>query len=102
MVKKTIPFLINLGDVIPARSKATLLNEMAMALVELIDIYGRKIDSYGKIGRITQAFWPVRLIPLSDTRACVCSYLLNSQEKIRVGKWDQIPARPDNVISGSD
>ncbi|MGV9204227.1 MAG: hypothetical protein ACOC44_09465 [Promethearchaeia archaeon] len=102
MVKKTIPFLINLGDVIPARSKATLLNEMAMALVELIDIYGRKIDSYGKIGKVTQAFWPVRLIPLSDTRACVCSYLLNSQEKIRVGKWDQIPAKPDNVISGSD
>ncbi|MFO8020189.1 MAG: hypothetical protein R6U96_16310 [Promethearchaeia archaeon] len=100
--KKTIPFLVNLGDVLPARSKATLLNEIAMALVELIDVYGRKIDSYGKIGQIAQAFWPVQLIPLSDTRACVCSYLLNSQEKIRVGKWNQIPAKPDNIISGSD
>lgn len=100
--KKVIPFLINLGDVIPARSKATVLNEMAMALVELIDIYGRNIDSQGKIGKIAQGFWPVRLIPLSDTRACVCSYLLNTQEKLRVGKWDTIPAKPDNIIQGSD
>ena len=72
---------MNLGEVIPTRSKATLLNEMAMALIECIHIYGaKKISKKGKISKIATCFWPVLLIPLSDTRASVCSYFLNKQE----------------------
>ncbi|MFX1392700.1 MAG: hypothetical protein ACFFAH_03915, partial [Promethearchaeota archaeon] len=78
MVEKVIPYLMNLDEVIPARSKATFLNEIAMALIECINIYGaKKINKMGKISKIAMCFWPVRLIPLSDTRACVCSYLMN-------------------------
>jgi hypothetical protein len=47
-------------------------------------------------------FWPVRLVPLNETRACVCSYLLNKQEKLNVGKFSQPPPNPDNVIQGAD
>ncbi|MEJ2249297.1 MAG: hypothetical protein P8Y70_05345 [Candidatus Lokiarchaeota archaeon] len=101
-MSQIIPYLINLGDVIPARSKATLLNELAMALIEVIEIYGRKINKMGKISKVTTCFWPVRLIPLTDTRACVTSYLLNKQEKLNVGKFKQIPPKPDNVIKGAD
>ena len=102
MVEKIIPFLINLGDVIPARSKATLLDEMAMALNECINIYGKTIKKLGKINRISMCFWPVRLVPLNETRACVCSYLLNKQEKLTVGKFSQSPPNPDNIIQGAD
>ncbi len=102
MVDKIIPYLINVGDVIPARSKATLLDEMAMALNECINIYGKTIKKLGKVNRISMCFWPVRLIPLSETRACVCSYLLNKQEKLNVGKFSQEPPNPDNVIQGAD
>ncbi|MFX1590855.1 MAG: coiled-coil domain-containing protein, partial [Promethearchaeota archaeon] len=102
MVDKVIPFLINMGEVIPARSQATLLNELAMGLIECIGIYGKNLKKLGKISKITTAFWPVRLIPLSDTRACVCSYLLNKQEKLSVGKFAQMPPRPENIIKGAD
>ncbi|NVM18690.1 MAG: hypothetical protein HWN80_13315 [Candidatus Lokiarchaeota archaeon] len=102
MVDKIIPFLINVGDVIPARSKATLLDEMAMALNECINIYGKNLKKLGKVNRISMCFWPVRLVPLSETRACVCSYLLNKQEKLSVGKFSQPPPNPDNVIQGAD
>ena len=102
MVYTVIPFLINVGDVIPARSKATLLDEMAMALNECINIYGKTIKKLGKINRISVCFWPVRLIPLNDTRACVCSYLLNKQEKLSVGKFSQTPPNPSNIIQGAD
>ena len=102
MVDTVIPFLINVGDVIPARSKATLLDEMAMALNECINIYGKTIKKLGKINRISVCFWPVRLIPLNDTRACVCSYLLNKQEKLSVGKFSQTPPNPNNIIQGAD
>jgi hypothetical protein len=102
MVDKIIPFLINVGDVIPARSKATLLDEMAMALNECINIYGKNLKKLGKVNRISMCFWPVRLVPLSETRACVCSYLLNKQEKLNVGKFSQPPPNPDNVIQGAD
>ncbi|MBD3194516.1 MAG: hypothetical protein GF317_05630 [Candidatus Lokiarchaeota archaeon] len=101
-IDKVIPYVINLGDVIPARSKATLINELAMALIELINIYGKSLPKLGKVHRITACFWPVRLIPLNETRACVCSYLLNSQEKLSVGDFKQIPAKPENVIKGAD
>ncbi len=73
-----------------------------MALVECMDIYGRKMKKLGKISRISTCFWPVRLIPLNDTRASVCSYLLNKQEKLDVGKFRQVPPKPDNVIKGAD
>ncbi|TXT59606.1 MAG: hypothetical protein BAJALOKI2v1_190030 [Promethearchaeota archaeon] len=73
-----------------------------MALVECIDEYGRKLKKLGKISRISACFWPVRLIPLNETRACVCSYLLNKQEKLDVGKFSQVPPKPDNVIKGAD
>ncbi len=102
MVDKVIPFLINVGEGIPTRSKATLLDEMAMALNECINIYGKAIKKLGKINRISLCFWPVRLIPLSDTRACVCSYLLNKQEKLSVGKFAQTPPTPENLIQGAD
>jgi len=102
MVDKIIPFLIDIGSVIPARSKATLLDEMAMALNECINIYGKTIKKLGKINRITACFWPVRLVPLNNTRACVCSYLLNKQEKLNVGKFSQTPPSPDNIIQGAD
>jgi len=102
MVEKAIPFLINLGDVIPTRSKAALLDEMAIALIECIKIYGKSISKLGKINRITTCFWPVKLIPVNETRACVCSYLGNKQEKLNVGKFGQIPVKPDNVIKGAD
>ncbi len=102
MVNKIIPFLIDVGSVIPARSKATLLDEMAMALNECINIYGKTIKRLGKINRIAACFWPVRLVPLNETRACVCSYLLNKQEKLSVGKFSQTPPSPDNIIQGAD
>ena len=102
MVDKIIPFLINVGDVIPARSKATLLDEMAMALNECINVYGKSIKKLGKVNRISMCFWPVRLVPLNETRACVCSYLLNKQEKLNVGKFSQTPPNPDNLIQGAD
>ena len=103
MVDKVIPYLINLGETIPARSKATLLNEIAMALIECINIYGaKKISKKGKISKIATCFWPVRLIPLSDTRASVCSYFLNKQEKLNVGPFNQLPPPPNNVIKGAD
>jgi len=102
MVDRIIPFLIDVGNVIPARSKATLLNEMAMGLIECINLYGKNLKKLGKINRITTCFWPVRLIPLIETRASVCSYLLNKQEKLDVGQFAQIPPLPDNVIKGAD
>ena len=73
-----------------------------MALIECIGIYSAKLKKMGKLSKISTAFWPVRLIPVSDTRACVCSYLLNKQEKLSIGKWAQLPPRPDNVIKGAD
>ncbi len=102
MVDKIIPFLIDVGNVIPARSKATLLNEMAMGLIECINIYGKNLKKLGKINRIATCFWPVRLIPLNETRACVCSYLLNKQEKINAGEFSQVPPSPNNVVTGAD
>ena len=102
MVDKIIPFLIDVGNVIPARSKATLLNEMAMGLIECINIYGKSLNKLGKINRISVCFWPVRLIPLNETRACVCSYLLNKQEKINAGEFSQVPPNPNNVVTGAD
>ena len=102
MVEKAVPFLIDIGNVIPTRSKAALLDEMAMALIECIKIYGKMINKLGKINRITTCFWPVKLIPVNETRACVCSYLGNKQEKLNVGKFGQIPVKPDNVIKGAD
>ncbi|UCC19854.1 MAG: hypothetical protein JSV62_00830 [Promethearchaeota archaeon] len=102
MVDKVVPYLINMGEVTPARSQAALLNELAMGLIDCISIYGKNLKKLGKISKISTAFWPVRLIPLSDTRACVCSYLLNKQEKLSVGEFAQIPPRPENVIKGAD
>ena len=103
MVDKVIPYLINLGEVIPARSKATLLNEIAMALIECINIYGaKKINKKGKISKIAACFWPVRLIPLTDTRASVCSYFLNKQENLNVGPFNLLPPPPQNIIKGAD
>ncbi|TFG03450.1 MAG: hypothetical protein EU539_12225 [Promethearchaeota archaeon] len=103
MVDKVIPYLINLGQVIPARSKALLLNEITMALIECINIYGsKKLDKMGKINKVATCFWPVRLIPLTDTRASVCSYLLNKQEKLKVGPFSQTPPPPNNVIKAPD
>ncbi len=102
MVEKCLNYLMNVGQNVPARSKATLLNEIAMALIECIRIYGKKINKLGKISKISICFWPVRLIPLNETRACVCSYLLNEQEKLSVGQFNQIPPSPDNVIKGAD
>ena len=102
MVEKAVPFLIDIGNVIPTRSKAALLDEMAMALIECIKLYGKTINKLGKINRITTCFWPVKLIPVNETRASVCSYLGNKQEKLNVGKFGQIPVKPDNVIKGAD
>ncbi|MCJ7647036.1 MAG: hypothetical protein MUP85_00340 [Candidatus Lokiarchaeota archaeon] len=101
-VDRIIPFLINIGEIIPTRSKATLLDEMAMALNECINLYAKSLKKLGKINRISICFWPVRLIPLNETRACVCSYLLNKQEKLSVGKFAEVPPIPDNIIKGSD
>ncbi|MFX1497958.1 MAG: coiled-coil domain-containing protein [Promethearchaeota archaeon] len=102
MVDKIIPFLINVGEVLPARSKATLLDEMAMALIECINLYGKTLNKLGKINKISMCFWPVRLVPLNETRACVCSYLLNKQEKLNVGQFSQMPPPPGNIIKGAD
>ncbi len=102
MVDKIIPFLINISEVISARSRATLLDEMAMALIECINIYGKTLNKLGKINRISICFWPVKLVPLNETRACVCSYLLNKQEKFNFGKFSQMPPPPQNVIKGAD
>ena len=99
---RVIPYLINVSEVVPARSKAALLDEMAMALIECINVYGKTLSKLGKINRVTTCFWPVRLIPLNDTRACVCSYLLNKQEKLPVGQFPSYPPKPDNVIKGAD
>ena len=101
-ISRVVPFLIDVGNVIPARSKATLLDEMAMALIECIGIYGKNLKKMGKINRISACFWPVRLIPLNETRACVCSYLLNKQESLSVGTFAVPPPKPENVIKGAD
>lgn len=102
MVDQVVPYLINMGEVIPARSQATLLNELAMGIIECIGIYGKRIKKLGRLTKIATAYWPVRLIPLNDTRACMFSYLLNKQETLNVGKFSQLPPRPDNVIQGAD
>ncbi|TFF94034.1 MAG: hypothetical protein EU543_02235 [Promethearchaeota archaeon] len=101
-IDRVVPYFLDLSEITPTRSKAALIDEMAMGLIELIDIYGKKITDLGKVHRITNCFWPVRLIPLNATRACVCSYLLNKQEKLEVGQFKQVPAKPDNVIKGAD
>jgi len=93
---------MNLGEVLPTRSKALFLNEIAMALIECINLSGKKINKMGKISKIALSFWPVRLIPLTDTNACVCSYLMNRQEKLSVGSFAQAPPPPNNVIKGAD
>ena len=49
MVDKGIPYLMNLGEVLPTRSKALFLNEIAMALIECINLSGKKINKMGKI-----------------------------------------------------
>ncbi|MFX0187855.1 MAG: hypothetical protein ACFE8A_08975 [Candidatus Hodarchaeota archaeon] len=102
MVDKVLPYLMNLDEIIPARSKAIFLNEIAMALIECINLYGKKINKMGKISKIAMCFWPVRLIPLNDTRAFVCSYLFNKQEKLSIGSFAQTPPPPNNVIKGAD
>ena len=102
MMDRVIPYLINISEVIPSRSKAALLDEIAMALIECINVYGKTLTKLGKINRITTCFWPVRLIPLNDTRTCVCSYLLNKQEKLPVGQFPSYPPKPDNIIKGAD
>ena len=99
---RVLPYLINISEIIPARSKAALLDEMAMALIECINVYGKGLTKLGKINRIATCFWPVRLIPLNDTRACVCSFLLNKQEKLPVGQFPSYPPNPTNVIKGAD
>ncbi|MFX1428454.1 MAG: hypothetical protein ACFFBE_18520, partial [Promethearchaeota archaeon] len=99
---KVCPFLINLDEITPARSQATILNELAMALIECTSIYSKSLKKLGKISKISMGFWPVRLSPLSDTRACVMSYLYNKQEKLNVGKFAQMPPRPEAVIKGAD
>ncbi len=102
MVDKVVPFLIDVGQITPARSQAAVLNELAMALRECLGIYGKNLKKLGRISKISTAFWPVRLAPLSDTRACVMSYLYNKQEKLNVGKFAQMPPRPEAVIKGAD
>ena len=99
---KVCPFLINLDEITPARSQATILNELTMALIECIGIYSKMLKKLGKVSKISMAFWPVRLSPLSDTRACVMSYLYNKQEKLNIGKFSQMPPRPEAVIKGAD
>ena len=102
MVDKVVPFLINVGEVTPARSQAAVLNELAMALIECIGIYSKNLKKLGRLSKISTAFWPVRLFPLSDTRACVMSYLYNKQEKLNIGKFAKMPPRPEAVIKGAD
>ena len=102
MVDKVVPYLINVGEVTPARSQAAVLNELAMALIECIGIYSKNLKKLGRLSKISTAFWPVRLAPLSDTRACVMSYLYNKQEKLNIGKFAKMPPRPEAVIKGAD
>ena len=103
MVDKVVPYLMNLSEVIPTRSKAAFLNEIAIALIECINLSGaKKLSKMGKISKIALGFWPVRLIPLSDARVCVCSYLMNKIENISVGSFSQDPPPPNNVIKGAD
>lgn len=101
-IERIVPYFLDVGEITPTRSKATLLDELAMGLIELIRIYGRKLKKLGKVHHITNCFWPVRLIPLNETRACVCSYLLNKQETLQVGQFKQPPPKPENVIKGAD
>lgn len=102
MVDKVVPYLINVGEITPARSQAAVLNELAMALIECIGIYSKNLKKLGRLSKISTAFWPVRLVPLSDTRACVMSYLYNKQEKLNIGKFAKMPPRPEAVIKGAD
>ena len=102
MVDKVVPYLINVGEITPARSQAAVLNELAMALIECIGIYSKNLKKLGRLSKISTGFWPVRLVPLSDTRACVMSYLYNKQEKLNIGKFAKMPPRPEAVIKGAD
>ena len=99
---KVCLFLVNVDEITSARSQAAILNELAMALIECIGIYSKNLKKMGKLSKISMAFWPVRLTPLSDTRTSVMSYLYNKQEKLNVGKFTQMPPRPEAVIKGAD
>lgn len=101
-VENVTPYFLDLGEITPTRSKAALIDELSMGLIELIRLYGKKLQKLGKVHSITNCFWPVRLIPLNETRACVCSYLLNKQETLQVGQFKQTPPKPENVIKGAD
>ena len=56
MVDKVTPFLINMGEVTPARSQASLLTELAMGLIECVGIYGKSLKKLGKISKISTGF----------------------------------------------
>ena len=101
-MEKIVPFMV--GDIkfIPSKSHRTFIEEIALALCILFDEEGSGLKKWGTIESISLCFWPVRIIPLNENRACITSYLFNSAPKIPVGPFKKIPPNPEAVIKASD
>lgn len=101
-MEKIIPFMI--GDVkyVPSQTRRTFIEEIALSLCVLFEENGSIIKKWGTIETISLCFWPVRLIPLNENRACVNSYLFHNAPKILVGPFKKIPLNPEAVIKASD
>lgn len=101
-MEKIVPFMV--GDIkyVPSKTRRTLIEEIALALCILYDENGTGLKKWGTIESISLCFWPVRLIPLNENRACITSYLFNSAPKVPVGHFKKISPNPEAVIKASD
>lgn len=101
-MKKIIPFMI--GDIkyVPSQTRRTFIEEIALSLCLLFEENGSSIKKWGAIETISLCFWPVRLIPLNENRACITSYLLQNAPKVQVGPFKKIPPNPAVVVKASD
>lgn len=101
-MEKIIPFMI--GDIkyVPSKTRRTFIEEIALSLCVLFEENGSIIKKWGTIETISLCFWPVRLIPLSENRTCITSYLFQNAPKVPVGPFKKIPLNPEAVIKASD
>ncbi len=101
-MEKIVPFMIGDEKYVPSQSRRTFLEEIALGICVLFEENGNSMKKWGLIDAISICFWPVRLIPLNDNHACVCSYLFNSAPKIPVGPFKKTLPNPEAVIKASD
>lgn len=101
-MEKIVPFMIGEERYVPSQSRRTLFEEIALAICVLYEENGNSMKKWGVIDSVSKCFWPVRIIPLSDNRACVCSYLFNNAPKIPVGPFKKVLPNPESIIKASD